>query len=116
MDELKKYIILGHENPDVDSIVSGYLLEKLLLSKSFNVEFIIPDKKIEKDVVELCKEFGLDIEKLGYLKDLPTNKDYHYILVMKRCSIYHGSKNSEFYVTLIKVVFIISTNKASGRT
>ncbi len=81
MDELKKYIILGHENPDVDSIVSGYLLEKLLLSKSFNVEFIISDKKIEKDVVGLCKEFGLDIEKLGYLKDLPTNKDYHYILV-----------------------------------
>lgn len=81
MGELKKYIILGHENPDVDSIVSGYLLEKLLLSKSFNVEFIIPDKRIEKDTVRLCKEFGLDIEKLGYLKDLPTNKDYNYILV-----------------------------------
>ena len=25
-----KYIILGHENPDVDSIVSGYLLEKIM--------------------------------------------------------------------------------------
>ena len=44
---LSKYIILGHENPDVDSIISGYLLEKLMLSKGFKAEFIIPDKKID---------------------------------------------------------------------
>ena len=27
---MNNYIILGHENPDYDSIASGYLLEKLM--------------------------------------------------------------------------------------
>ena len=63
MDELKKYIILGHENPDVDSIVSGYLLEKLLLSKSFNVEFIIPDKKNRKRLCRVMQRIWLRYRK-----------------------------------------------------
>lgn len=41
-----KYIILGHENPDVDSIVSGYLLEKYMIKLGFDAQFVIPDKVI----------------------------------------------------------------------
>ena len=68
MDELKKYIILGHENPDVGSIVSGYLLEKLLLSKSFNVEFIIPDKKNRKRCCRVMQRIWLRYRKVRISK------------------------------------------------
>lgn len=27
---MQKYIILGHENPDVDSIISGYIYQNYL--------------------------------------------------------------------------------------
>ena len=33
---MEKMVILGHKNPDVDSIVSGYLLEKLLKTNKFH--------------------------------------------------------------------------------
>lgn len=79
MSKLEKYIILGHENPDVDSIVSGYLLEKLLLSLGFNAQFIIPDKTLEKETTNICNDFGLNIN--NYMRELPNDKSYKYILV-----------------------------------
>ena len=78
---LSKYIILGHENPDVDSIISGYLLEKLMLSKGFKAEFIIPDKKIDLESLTICSNFGLNIKEYGYQKDLPETREYKYLLV-----------------------------------
>ena len=36
-DDFMKYFILGHANPDVDSIVSGILMEKLLKDDVDNV-------------------------------------------------------------------------------
>ncbi|MGN1371915.1 MAG: bifunctional oligoribonuclease/PAP phosphatase NrnA [Candidatus Coprovivens sp.] len=73
-----KYIILGHENPDVDSIVSGYLLEKVLIKKGYDVEFVIPDKEISKDSEMLCNKYNLFIGK--YKKELLKEK-CKYILV-----------------------------------
>ena len=46
---MNKYIILGHENPDYDSIASGYLLEKLMKKLGYDVEFIITDKEISDE-------------------------------------------------------------------
>lgn len=58
---MSKYIILGHENPDVDSVISGYLMEKLLKSKKIDAEFVIPDLEIEEDTVRICSKYGLAV-------------------------------------------------------
>ena len=39
---MQKYIILGHENPDVDSIVSGYIYQNYLRRRNIDADFIIP--------------------------------------------------------------------------
>ena len=77
---MNKIIILGHENPDVDSIVSGYLLEKIMTIKGYDVEFIIPDKKIEEEVLNVCRRFNLEPTK--FMKNYNLNNKYKkYILV-----------------------------------
>lgn len=75
---MTKYIILGHENPDLDSLVSGYLLEKLLTSQGKQAEFIIPDQIISNENLSLCESINLDPKK--YQKPLPK-EDHSYILV-----------------------------------
>lgn len=75
---MSKIYILGHENPDVDSIVSGYLLEKYLSMKGMNTEFIIPDEQIDLETINICLKYGLDAQK--YQK--PLSKGFNqYILV-----------------------------------
>lgn len=76
---MTKYIILGHENPDLDSIISGYLLEKLLKKQGHSVEFIIPDKKISKENIDMCNKIGFKIEQ--FQKPLPNNQYAKYILI-----------------------------------
>lgn len=76
---MTEYIILGHENPDLDSIVSGYLLEKLLKNAGYSVEFIIPDKEISEENTKLSQYIGIDPKT--YQKPLPENPTQKYILV-----------------------------------
>lgn len=77
---IEKIIILGHENPDVDSIVSGYLLEKILKNKGYDAEFIIPDKNIEQESLDICRNNGLD--PIKFQKDIKfDDKNIKYILV-----------------------------------
>ena len=77
---MDKIIILGHENPDVDSIVSGYLLEKILIKKGDDVKFIIPDKVIGRDTLDICMRNGL--EPSNFMVDFDLNDNsYKYILV-----------------------------------
>ena len=54
---MKKYIILGHKNPDVDSIVSGYIYQNYLRRRNINAEFIIPEEHIDDDTLEICRKF-----------------------------------------------------------
>ena len=54
------YVILGHENPDVDSIVSGVLLERYLNRHGKEAKFIIPDLYLDKESVDLCLSYGID--------------------------------------------------------
>ena len=77
---MKDIIILGHINPDVDSIVSGYLLEKILMKKGINAKFVIPDKKLDKDTLLICTKYGLYPNMFMRKIDL-NNKDINYILV-----------------------------------
>lgn len=76
---MTEYIILGHENPDLDSIVSGYLLEKLLRAEGHSVEFVIPDKEVSEDNIRLCQQVGINPTK--YQRSLPENPNQKYILV-----------------------------------
>ena len=77
---MDKIIILGHENPDVDSIVSGYLLEKILKKKGYSAEFIVPDKSLDKDTLEICRKY--DLEPTKYQKDINLkDSNINYILV-----------------------------------
>ncbi len=73
-----KYIILGHANPDVDCIVSGYLLEKIMKIKGYDCSFLIPDKKVSQDTFDICKRYKVDVNT--YFGDL-EDKDADYILV-----------------------------------
>lgn len=75
----KQYIILGHENPDVDSIVSGFLLEKLLNKMGIGANFVIPDLLLDSEQVNICKSFGLDPK--SFQKEFIDTKDNLYILV-----------------------------------
>ena len=76
---MSKYIILGHENPDNDSIVSGYLLEKLMKRLGYDVEFIIPDETISEENIMLANYCGLD--PTSYQKEIPNDPSAKYILV-----------------------------------
>lgn len=73
-----KYVILGHENPDVDSLVSGYLLEKVMKKKGYDVSFCIPDESIAADSEKICNKYNLYVGKY-YVDELPS--DAKYILV-----------------------------------
>lgn len=79
MNKSSKIIILGHENPDVDSIVSGYLLEKILNIKGYNAEFVIPDEMIDQNTLDICLRNGLNPVK--YQRNLTDLENVKYILV-----------------------------------
>ena len=74
-----KYIILGYENSDIDSLISGYLLEKILKIFKFNAKFVVTDSFISKDCCMLCQKYGLDIE--SYINELNYEEGDRFILV-----------------------------------
>ena len=76
---MQKYIILGHENPDVDSIVSGYIYQNYLRRRNIDAEFIIPDKNIDEDTLEICRRFNL--EPTDFQKPLEYDENTKFILV-----------------------------------
>lgn len=83
-----KIVILGHENPDVDSIVSGMILNKIMTLKGYNSEYIIPDKTIQKDTLSILKRYNIDPSI--YQKELPLENDTKYILVDHNERIVNG--------------------------
>ena len=80
-------IILGHENPDVDSIISAIILNKVLIKKGINSKFIIPDKQINKDTLEILEKYNINPNE--YMDDLPKEKS-KYILVDHNERIVNG--------------------------
>ena len=83
---MQKYIILGHENPDVDSIVSGYIYQNYLNRRNIDAEFVIPDEKIDEDTLEICRRFNL--EPTDFQKPLEFDEKTKFILVD-----HHNRKN-----------------------
>ena len=79
MIPLEKYIVLGHDNPDVDSILSGILYANYLTRMGISAEYIIPDKKVEQENIDICLQFG--VNPLAYQKNLVYDDDTKFILV-----------------------------------
>lgn len=88
-----KLIILGHEYSDVDSIISGYLLEKCLFNEGFDATFCITDKVISKETQDILNEYGFNACK--YQKSFNDSKDIKYILVD------HNTRNLKGEIILI---------------
>ena len=58
-----KLVILGHENPDFDSIISGMLLENIYRKMyRYEADFIIPDEVL-KDTAKLCNKYHVDYRR-----------------------------------------------------
>ncbi len=119
----EKIIILGHENPDIDSIVSGILLEYYLNHHTkYKSEFIIPDKEIEKDTRAICNKYHIDYQ--SHQKSLPTGPkiailvdhhervlpdteiiavyDHHPTNKQHYCQVYHNEIISSTAALLVK--------------
>ncbi len=76
----QKLTILGHANPDVDSIVSGYLLERIfevIHACDCQAEFVIPDQTLDSETVQVVEKYGIDASK--YQK--PLESDCAYLLL-----------------------------------
>lgn len=107
-------IILGHKNPDVDSIVSGIILSKYLNYKGYNCSYIIPDKNIDHESYTVLKEFGIDCK--DYLKDMPG--DSNLILVDHHETSYRGRVLAviDHHPTIKQFNYPFYINKASSST
>ena len=70
-----KYVILGHENPDVDSLISGYLLEKIMKIRGYDVSFCIPDESISAESEKICNKYGLYLGEYR-VDELPQDAKY----------------------------------------
>ena len=74
-----KLVILGHENPDFDSIISGMLLENIYRKMyRYKADFIIPDEVL-KDTAKLCNKYHVDYRR--YQKKYELDEDIHSVLV-----------------------------------
>lgn len=73
----KNIIILSHDNPDVDSIISGYLLNKYLNNKGFLSEYVILDKSISKEVNGVCNKYN--INPYEYIKEINSNSNLYLV-------------------------------------
>lgn len=81
LDKYKKnnIIVLGHDYSDVDSIVSGYLLSKILNNNGYKTSYILTDKIISKETSHILNDYNFDFSK--YQKDIDYNSNPKFILV-----------------------------------
>jgi len=66
-----RIIVISHSNPDVDSIISGVLMKKILYSKGYIADYIIPDEEISEESVEICLKYGINPK--DYQGEVPKN-------------------------------------------
>lgn len=85
-------VILGHDNPDVDSIISGYLFSHFLKRNGYNARYVILDKEIDKQVLGILKEYNLNVDDFKGI----LNSDDKVILVD-----HHETNHSENVLCVI---------------
>lgn len=75
---MDKIIILGHKNPDVDAVISGILMKKLLKYYNYDAEFVIPDPYLDFETYELLKKYNIDMKK--YRRNLTKNDNLFFLV------------------------------------
>lgn len=71
---MEKIYVIGHKNPDVDSVISGILMQKLLEKNGYEAEFIIPDKYLDTETYNLLQKYDIDMN--DYRKDFVIGATY----------------------------------------
>jgi len=70
----EKLVILGHPNPDIDSIISGILMEHYINNyTNYQGEFIIPDTSLDKSTIDICKKYNIDYQ--SHQKEIPKERE-----------------------------------------
>ena len=75
---MDKITILGHKNPDVDAVISGILMKKLLNYYNYDAEFVIPDPYLDFETYELLKKYNIDMKK--YRRNLTKNDNLFFLV------------------------------------
>ena len=104
---MEKIYVIGHKNPDVDSVISGILMQKLLEKNGYEAEFIIPDKYLDTETYNLLQKYDIDMN--DYRKDFVIGATYFLVdhahrnlngkiigIIDHHCNIL--DKTPEFYI------------------
>lgn len=111
---MKKIVILGHRNPDVDSIVSGIVLSRYLKYKGYDCSYIIPDKDIDIETSQILLQFGINCDL--YKNKIP--KESSLILVDHHETICNGDVVAviDHHPTIKEFDYPIYINKKASST
>lgn len=106
--------VIGHQNPDVDSIVSGIVLSKYLKYKGYNCSYIIPEQFIDKETSQILSKFGIDCN--SYKNNIPNNSKL--ILVDHHETVYNGEVVAviDHHPTIKNFDYPIYINKKASST
>jgi len=86
----EKLVILGHPNPDIDSIISGILMEHYINNyTNYQGEFIIPDTSLDKSTIDICKKYNIDYQ--SHQKEIPKEVE-KLVLVDHNITTYKDKK------------------------
>ena len=104
---MEKIYVIGHKNPDVDSVISGILMQKLLEKNGYEAEFIIPDRYLDTETYNLLQKYDIDMN--DYRKDFVIGATYFLVdhahrnlngkiigIIDHHCNIL--DKTPEFYI------------------
>lgn len=110
----KNIVVLGHMNPDVDSIISGIVLSKYLIHKGYNASYVIPDKSIDKESENALKALKIDFK----VYQGAVNKESSLILVDHHETVYSNDVLAviDHHPTLKEFNYPIYINKKSSST
>ena len=110
----ERFTILGHDNIDVDSVISGILLEKMFKHLNYDVKFKILESNISKDTIKICKKVninpmeyisdGIDINEPVFLVDHHVTKHSNNVL---GCIDHHPTKE------IIPFEFVVNENESA---
>ncbi|MEG2028429.1 MAG: DHH family phosphoesterase [Bacilli bacterium] len=120
IEKIKKLIknqslyIIGHNNPDIDSIFSGYIFEQYLKQFQIKAKYIIPDRKIDKDTLKICQKYHLDIT--NYQNEIPNNAN---LFLLDHYKTEHQGNvigAIDHHATIEKIKYPIYINKRASST
>lgn len=75
---MNKITILGHKNPDVDAVISGILMKKILNYHNYEAEYVIPDPYLDFETYELLRKYNIDMQK--YRRNLNENDNLFFLV------------------------------------